>query len=96
VLEPQDTLSIFGSLGSLHVPVLNEGDLLVKSTTSERVEFHKPHQNFHQPLIDDFAQAILTGDVPRVGGLIGLEVTKVMEDIYTSAQNIEGERNKCS
>jgi predicted dehydrogenase len=94
--EAQDTLSIFGSLGSLHVPVLNEGDLMVKTAASERVEFHEPHQNFHQPLIDDFTQAVQTGGAPRVGGLIGLEVTKVMEDIYTSAQNIEGERNRCS
>lgn len=86
-LEPQDALSIFGSLGSLHVAVLNEGELRIKTASGERVEVHRPHQNFHQPLIDDFAQAVLTGRAPRVGGLIGREVTKVMEEIYNSAQS---------
>src|SRR3954471_2032177 len=52
--EPQDTLSIFGTAGSLHVAVLNEGELQVKTATGARVEVHSPHQNFHWPLIDDF------------------------------------------
>jgi predicted dehydrogenase len=90
-LEPQDTLSIFGSLGSLHVAVLNEGELKIRTATGERVEVHRSHQNFHQPLIADFTQSVLTGRAPGVGGLIGREVTKVMEEVYASAQSIEGE-----
>jgi predicted dehydrogenase len=84
--EPQDTLNIFGSDGSLHVAVLNEGSVKIKTAADERVEVHQPHQNWHQPLIDDFTQAVLTGNDPRVSGLIGLEVTRVLEDIYATAQ----------
>jgi predicted dehydrogenase len=89
--EPQDTLRIFGSEGSLRVAVLNEGDLHIQTATSERVEFHKPHQNFHQPLIDDFTRAVLAGGAPKVGGLISREVTRIMEEIYASAQSSKGE-----
>src|SRR5206468_392335 len=35
--EAQDTLSIYGSEGSLHVAVLNEGDLHIKTAASERI-----------------------------------------------------------
>jgi predicted dehydrogenase len=96
-LEPQDTLSIFGSRGSIHVAPLNEGELMIKTIDSERIEFHEPHRNLHQPLIDDFTQAVLTGGEPRVGGLVGLEVTRVMEEVYSSAlEQTEEIETKCS
>ncbi len=80
--EPQDTLHLFGSKGSVHVPVLNDGALTVKTTTGERSENHPCHPNFHQPLIEDFTQAILTGRAPKVDGTTGREVARLEEEIY--------------
>jgi len=77
--EPQDTLDVFGSNGSLHVSVLNEGKLKVLSEAGERVESLPPAANIHQPLIEDFVQAVLEGREPTVTGEIGRAVA-VMED----------------
>ena len=94
-IEPQDTLSIFGSLGSIHVSVLNEGRVRVRTTEGERVETHPPHSNLHQPLIDDFARAVLENREPQVSGRVGLEVARIEEEIYGGAQadSIEASRS---
>lgn len=84
--EPQDTLSIFGSDGSIHVAVLNEGAVRIKTAAGERLETHPPHPNLHQPLVEDFAQALLEGRDPRVNGVVGLEVARIEEEIYGGAQ----------
>ena len=81
--EPQDTLEIFGSEGSVHVEVLNEGLLRVRTKDGERVESHPPHANLHQPLIEDFARAINEGRLPRVDGQVGQKVSEILETIYT-------------
>ncbi|HEY0174486.1 MAG TPA: Gfo/Idh/MocA family oxidoreductase [Pyrinomonadaceae bacterium] len=83
--EPQDTLEIFGSLGSVRADVLNEGSLRVKTAEGPRVESHPPHTNFHQPLIDDFARAVVEGRPPRVDGRDGQAVSGVLDLIYTVA-----------
>jgi predicted dehydrogenase len=80
--ESQDTVGIFGSDGSLHIPVLNRGELRIKTAAGERTEQHPPHGNIHLPLIEDFAQAVLSGREPKVGGAIGREVARVEEDVY--------------
>jgi predicted dehydrogenase len=82
--EPQDTLDIFGSRGSIHVPVLNEGKMRVISETGERVETHPPAANIHRPLIDDFVEAVMDDREPIVGGLIGKAVAEVEQKIYCS------------
>ena len=79
---PQDTLEIFGSEGSVRVEVLNEGRLRVRSKDGERVESHPPHANLHQPLIDDFTQAVVEGRAPRVDGHTGQKVSEILELIY--------------
>ena len=84
--EPQDTLEIFGSEGSVRADVLNEGGLRVRTAEGERVETHPPHPNLHQPLIEDFARAVLEGGEPRVDGRTGLEVQRVLEMFYADAQ----------
>ena len=93
--EPQDTMHIFGSEGSIHIPVLNHGVMLmlIKTATGERTETHPPHSNLHQPLIDDFTQAVLAGREPRVGGAIGLDVAKIEAEIY--ALEFEGPTPNC-
>jgi predicted dehydrogenase len=80
--EPQDTLDIFGTQGSLHVPVLNKGEIRIRKGGEERTEFHPPAPNIHQPLIEDFVQAVLTGREPKMGGEIGLAVAQIEEEIY--------------
>jgi predicted dehydrogenase len=83
--EPQDTLEIFGSEGSVRADVLNEGTLRIRSGDAERVEAHPPHPNLHLPLIDDFTRAVVEGRPPRVGGRFGQTVSGVLERIYRVA-----------
>jgi predicted dehydrogenase len=80
--ETRDTLDIFGTKGTLHVPVLNNGTLVVNTEKGERTEHHPPHQNVHQPLIEDFTNAVLEKRNPAVGGLVGREVTLILDKIY--------------
>ena len=83
--ESLDTLDIFGSLGSLHLPVLNRGELRLKTKIGERYEWHPPHANIHQPLIEDFTHAILDNRQPHVTGEMGREVARIEEIIYASS-----------
>jgi predicted dehydrogenase len=88
--EPQDTLDVFGSEGSVRVGLLNSGELKVRTTAGERVEVHTPHANLHQPLVEDFTRAVLAGESPLVDGHAGLEVSKVLEMIYADARDSHG------
>ena len=83
--EPQDTLDIYGSEGSVRVASLNEGTLEIRAPGGRRSETHPPHPNLHQPLIDDFARAVLEGHEPAVGGRTGREVARLEEEIYGDA-----------
>ena len=80
--EPQDTLEIFGSQGSIHVPALNDGAIKVSNRNDQRTETHPPHANLHLPLIDDFVRVILNKRKPRVDGHVGREVARIEEMIY--------------
>lgn len=81
-MESQDTLDIFGSEGSFHIPSLNRGELRVKTSAGERIEQHPPHANIHLPLIEDFALAVIENREPKVGGAIGREVARIEDGIY--------------
>ncbi|NOZ56260.1 MAG: Gfo/Idh/MocA family oxidoreductase, partial [Calditrichaeota bacterium] len=52
--ESQDTLTIFGSEGSIRVDPLNQGTLVLQQGGATRTEHHPPHPNLHLPLIEDF------------------------------------------
>ena len=80
--EPQDTLDVFGSKGSIHVTVLNEGKLRVVSEQGERVESHACAANIHQPLIEDFAHAVQENRQPIVHGETGRAVAAIVDEIY--------------
>ena len=82
VQEPQDTLHLFATKGSLHIESLNEGTIRVASHSSSREESHPPHENFHLPLIEDFAEAILEEREPQAGGKLGREVNRILDEIY--------------
>jgi len=81
--EPQDTLDIFCTGGSIHVPVLNRGDLTVRTQAGDRIENLPPHENIHQPLIEDFIDAVLAGRNPIVDGHAGREVQRIIERLYS-------------
>lgn len=84
--EPQDTLEIYGSEGSIHLPVLNEGRMKIISRGRTREEVLPPAPNIHQPLVQDFVDALLQDRDPRVGGEIGKTVAEVEDQIYTKAR----------
>jgi predicted dehydrogenase len=83
--ERQDTLHIFGTLGSIHISDLNSGELRVIAGDRERVESHPPAENVHRPLIDDFVEAVFANREPAVGGPTGRAVAAIEDDIYAVA-----------
>jgi predicted dehydrogenase len=80
--EAQDTLDIYGTEGSIRVENLNGGTIQIITDSSRREEAHPPHSNLHEPLIDDFATAILEERSPAVGGEQGREVNRILSEIY--------------
>jgi predicted dehydrogenase len=80
--DSADTLEIYGSTGSIKTSALNQGTIAIKNQNGERVENHPPHSNPHQPLIDDFVQAVLCKRQPHADGLKGREVARVEARIY--------------
>ncbi len=84
VEEPQDSLDVYGSAGSIHIPVLNDGSITVISPDGERREDHPPHQNLHLPYIREVTQAFLENREPPVPGETGLRVAEIIEEIYNS------------
>jgi predicted dehydrogenase len=82
VMEPRDSVTIWGSEGSIATEVLNEGRLVVRTRDKERFEIHEPARNIHQPLIQDFIRAVIDEHQPLVAGDIGKAVAEVEEKIY--------------
>lgn len=80
--EPQDTLSIFGTKGSIHIPVLNKDEIRIKNEKGEIVESHPTHPNVHLPLIKDFTNAVLENREPLVTGEIGRKIQILEDKIY--------------
>jgi len=86
--EPQDTLEVFGSLGSIHIPGLNEGRIHLSTASGERAESHPPAANLHAPLIKDFVNAVLTNREPVVNGEIGRVVAIIEDQIYAMSDKL--------
>jgi len=80
--EPQDSFDLFCTKGSIHIPVLNEGTMRVLTRNGERIETHPNHTNIHQPLIEDFARAVLENRDPIITGEIGRQVALIEQQIY--------------
>ncbi len=85
--EPQDTLDIFGTKGSIHIQVLNGAEMKVKIEQDERTEFHPPSVNVHQPLIEQFTNAVLNNHEFAMDGEIGNKIAVLEEEIYGSGIN---------
>ena len=82
--EPRDTLDIYGSVGSIHIPVLNRGGMTITTPRGERREEHPPHDNLHLPYIEAVTRAFLADGEPPVPGETGLRVAEITEEIYGS------------
>ena len=80
--EPQDTLDIFGTQGSIHIPNLNEGAMRLVSAEGEKCEAHPPNPNLHLPLIEDFVDAVINDREPLVNHETGRMVAMIEEKIY--------------
>ncbi len=81
-MEPQDTLHIFGTAGSVHVANLNVGELRIVTSAGEQVERHAPADNLHAPLVEDFVASVASRREPAVNGQIGLAVAALEDAIY--------------
>lgn len=82
VRESRDTFDVYGSEGSAHVAVLNQGRVKVVTAAGAREESHPPHANLHQPLVEDFVLALRENREPAVSGEIGLSVNRMLAAIY--------------
>ena len=82
ISEAADSLDIYATEGSIHVPVLNGARLEVASTKVKRSEEHPPPGNAHLPLIKEFTLAVMNDREPEVGGETGLSVQEIEEAIY--------------
>jgi predicted dehydrogenase len=82
--ESRDSVEIYGSAGSAHVPVLNQARLRVVTASGTREEEHPAPANLHQPLVADFVEAVRARRDPTVTGEIGEEVQRVLASIYGS------------
>jgi len=80
--QPQDTLAIFGTKGSIHIPVLNSGDIIIQNSDGEHTESHPSHSNIHLPLIAEFCDAVRSGRDPLVNGNTGRRVAAIEDMIY--------------
>jgi hypothetical protein len=87
--EPQDTLDIFGALGSIHIPILNEGTIHLTTSQGKRAESHPPAANLHTPLIADFVDAVLSKREPAVNGEIGRAVARIEDQIYAMSDKLQ-------
>jgi predicted dehydrogenase len=84
-LEPRDTLRIFGTSGSIHIAVLNAGHMTIVENGQERRETHPPAPNLHQPLVEDFVDAVRSGRAPQVDGAAGRAVAEIEARIYAGS-----------
>jgi predicted dehydrogenase len=84
-MEPQDTVHVFGTAGSVHVANLNAGELRVLTSIGERIERHPPAANLHAPLVGDFVAAVARGREPAVNGQVGRAVASLEDAIYRNS-----------
>ena len=81
---PRDSFEIVGTEGSIQVPVLNLGLLRLITADGETEESHPPHANLHQPLVQDFVDAVRDRRDPAVTGQHGQAVAQALDAIYAS------------
>lgn len=83
-LEPKDKLDIYGTKGSVHIPILNQGEMKLRIGNDETVEHHPSDKNVHLPLINNFTQAVLNNAEFEITGETGRRINEIIEEIYAS------------
>jgi predicted dehydrogenase len=78
----KDSLIMYGTKGTVEVPVLNAGSFSLNIGGEAVTESYPPAANTHLPLIEDFADSILNNKNPLVDGAAGREVNRLIEEIY--------------
>jgi len=79
---PRDTVDIYGTEGSLSIGSLNDGELVARTVAGQRTEQYPPHPNLHQPLVEDFVDAVRSDRMPLVDGHAGKNVNLILDEIY--------------
>ena len=82
--ESRDSVEIFASAGSAHVPVLNQGRLRVVTADGPREEEHPPPRTCTSPSSPTSCGPSASDRDPTVTGEIGAEVSRVLAAIYGS------------
>jgi len=82
----RDQFCIVGSEGEIGLDPLNGPELRVVGCGGSRVEMLPPHANFHYPAIENFVDAVLTGDAARLAcpGEEALWTDRVIEQVVRS------------
>jgi predicted dehydrogenase len=85
--ERRDSVEIFATSGTISIPALGTGTMIVRTEAGERTEHHPSIPNHHLPLVDDFIRAVVERRPPLVTGEIGLEVNRLEAAIYASRES---------
>jgi predicted dehydrogenase len=85
-LTPQDTLDIYGTKGAIHIANLNSGEMKLSIGNTETIEQHLPASNIHQPLINNFTDAVLNQIEPEIPGETGRKIARTIEEIYENSR----------
>ncbi len=83
--EPMDEFEIYGTTGRLRVSPLNGSQLHLFGARNEVFELPKA-DNVHQPLVEDFNEAIREGREPCVNGEQGMEASILLDAAYHAAR----------
>jgi UDP-N-acetyl-2-amino-2-deoxyglucuronate dehydrogenase len=83
--DRQDTLYLFGTRGSIRIPALNSGNMIVNVGGIEHAESHPPAPNLHLPLVEDFVESVRTARAPAVDGHVGRAVAAIQDAIYADS-----------
>jgi predicted dehydrogenase len=82
---PVDEFTITGTAGSLTANPLNGTDVVLRTRSGEQVLSPGRPANLHQPLVEDFVEAVLQGRDPLVSGEEGVKASAILEAAYRSA-----------
>ena len=78
---------VWGSNGYINVPYARGSEIVLQSPSGNRETLTIPPGELHDlPLIDDFVRAMQTGGAPHISGPDGVEVQRVIDAAYQSAQ----------
>lgn len=85
--ERADDLLIRGTEGAVEARPYDGGPLLLhRGGQTETLEVADPADNWHSPLIDDFARALVEGREPEFPARDGLQASRIMQGCYRSSQ----------